>query len=230
MRVLWLQHVPFEGLGSIEKWCRDRNAAVSATRLFDGQPPPSHDDYDALIVMGGPMGVYEDAEFPWLATEKRFIAEAIAARKRTLGICLGAQLISSVLGGKVTKNREKEIGWFPIQWTDAAQAHPVFAAIPREAEVFHWHGDTFSIPPGAVALARSEGCDNQAFLFGSHVLGLQFHLETTRESAAALLANCAADLKPGRFIQQPALILKDHARFERINTMMSILLDRFLAV
>lgn len=224
MRVHVFQHVPFEGLGAIEPWLAARNATITWTRFFaDAQVPPP-DAYDWLIAMGGPMSVNDEVALPWLRGEKRAIAAAIDAGKTVLGVCLGAQLIASACGAKVMPNREREIGWWPIERVAGADAHPIGRAFPKRAEVFHWHGETFELPRGAVHLARSEGCEAQAFALGERVVGMQFHLETTRESAAALVENCPEDLKPGRYVQSGDEISNDPGRFDALRRMLDELL------
>jgi GMP synthase-like glutamine amidotransferase len=227
MHVHYLQHVPFEGLGSVADWAAARGHSVSATRLYAGEAVPRLDTLDGLVVMGGPMGAYDEATYPWLAGEKRCIADAIACGKRVLGICLGAQLIAAALGARVTRNRHKEIGWFPITLTEAGRQSPFGHVLGNAAEVFHWHGDTFDLPAGAVHLARSAACEHQAFSVGDRVVGLQFHLETTPAAARALVENCPDDLVAGRFVQSGEAILSDSGRFARINTVMERLLDQW---
>ncbi len=196
MKVHCLQHVPFEGPGTIEDWARQGNHSLALTRLFTDEPLPNPDAFDWLVVMGGPMGVQDDSRFPWLTREKRFIEQAIRQNKTVLGICLGAQLIADVLGAKVYPNEHKEIGWFPIYRTDHADTCSVGQTLPEHLEVFHWHGDTFDLPAGSAHLARSAACENQAFLYADRVLGLQFHLETTMAGVQALVSRCAQDLAP----------------------------------
>jgi GMP synthase-like glutamine amidotransferase len=226
MNIHYLQHVPFENLGSIAAWAHKRGHQVSATHLYRDEPPPSLASFDWLIVMGGPMGVHDEAEYPWLAAEKRFIEQAIAAGKTVLGVCLGSQLIACVLGARVYRNAEKEIGWFPIQLTEEAKSSTLFADLPITQEVFHWHGDTFDLPAGAIHMARSAVCENQAFVIDRRVVGLQFHLETTRQSAQGLIENCHNELVPARFIQTAEEMLADEKRFTGINRTMEQLLDR----
>lgn len=218
-------HVPFEGLGSIETWARARGARITSTRFYASDPLPPVNSLDWLIVMGGPMNIYEHDSYPWLIEEKRFIHAAVTAGKVVLGICLGAQLIADVLGGKVRPNAHKEIGWFPVQKTEEAIRSRMFGVFPSEVEVFHWHGDAFELPEGAIRLARSAACENQGFVHGERVVGLQFHLETTREGAEKLIEHCADDMVAGPFIQSREAILSDLARFERINRIMTRLLD-----
>jgi len=169
--------------------------------------------------MGGPMSVNDEDQFPWLAAEKRFMRAAIQAGKPVLGVCLGAQLIASAAGARVFANPQKEIGWFPVQGIDSgSQAHFHF---PPSATVFHWHGETFDLPAGAVRLARSEVCPNQAVQLGRSVIGLQFHLETTPASARDLVANCRAELIPGEYVQSEEQILAAGAQtYQSINSLM----------
>jgi GMP synthase-like glutamine amidotransferase len=198
MSIHYLQHVPFEGLGAIEDWCEIRGHSITVTRLFS-EPLPPRFDGDLLVVLGGPMNVYEEGRHPWLAAEKRFLRGAIADGARVLGICLGAQLLSAVLGGSVSPNPEKEIGWYPIELTAEAGTVPGFDRLPRRFTALHWHGDTFSIPEGAVRLAGSTACANQAFAWdGGRVLGLQFHLEETVDSLALLVEHAAHEVAPPR--------------------------------
>lgn len=230
MNIHYLQHVPFEGLAGIETWAAARGHRLAATRLHAGESFPPPDSFDWLVVMGGPMNIYEEAEFPWLAAEKRFIGSAIETGKVALGVCLGAQLIADVLGGPVTRNVHKEIGWFPVRKTAAASRSRVFEALPEEMEAFHWHGDTFAIPPGALHVARSAACENQAFIYDERVVGLQLHLETTPESARLLARHGADELVAGPFIQTAEAMLADERRFTRINEVMWKLLDRLQEV
>jgi GMP synthase-like glutamine amidotransferase len=230
MKIHWFQHVPFEGLGSIEPWLRRHGHTVAATRLYAGELPPSPDRYDWLIVMGGPMNIYEEREHPWLVAEKRAIRDAIGQGRRVLGICLGAQLIADVLGAPVTRNAQREIGWFPVELTPAGRSEPLFADFPARFEAYHWHGDTFGLPAGATQLASSAACRQQAYVWGGRVVGLQFHLETTPDSVAALIRHCGDELVPAPHVQDAAAMLAEPARFARLNTLMDGLLGRLAAV
>jgi len=224
MRAHYLQHVPFEGLGSIESWLQNAGYEISNTQFFNSGILPGIDEIDLLVVMGGPMSVNDEPEHPWLVEEKKFIKSIIEAGKPVLGICLGAQLIANSMGGKVFSNSEKEIGWFPIEAVDP-DSSTVFR-FPKEAVVFHWHGETFSLPAGAVQIAKSKGCNNQAFQIGGNVIGLQFHLETTPESAQAIVENCRDELVEGLYIQSEAEILSTpKERYSSINSLMGSILE-----
>lgn len=223
LRIHYFQHVPFEGLGSIEPWARARGHTLSVTRLFTDDPLPALDSFDWLIVMGGPMGVYEGARFPWLYGEVATIKAAIARGKRVLGICLGAQLIAAALEAAVYPAAEREIGWWPIEKTAAGG---LLAALPEGATVFHWHGDTFDIPAGAERLARSAGCANQAFSYGGRVLALQFHCEVTLDGMEQMLVEGGGELIEGRpYIQSAAAIRAGGAQVPANNAAMAALLD-----
>jgi GMP synthase-like glutamine amidotransferase len=214
MKVHWFQHVEFEGLGLIEAWLRARGHDVSVTRWWAGEAAGA--DAAAcewLIVMGGPMNSYQHRDYPWLVAEKVAIASAVSRGARVLGVCLGAQLIADVLGGKVVQNPVREIGWWAMR--AVAEGAASRYAFPAEVTVLHWHGDTFTLPPGAVRLAESEGCAQQAFAMGERVLGLQFHLEMGGAAVAGIADACANELAvSGRWVQ-PAEVIKagvsDHA-------------------
>jgi GMP synthase-like glutamine amidotransferase len=202
----YFQHVPFEGLGSIGTWLAAHGIDATGTRFDDSAKLPAVGDIDLLIVLGGPMSANDGRQYAWLATEQSFIRAAIEEGKRVLGICLGAQLIAGALGAKVYPNAAREIGWHPVASVPAVSASTAFR-FPPALQVFHWHGETFDLPAGAVQLARSAACENQAFQVGPRVIGLQFHLETTPEAARALVAHCPADLQPAAHVQAAADIL-----------------------
>jgi GMP synthase-like glutamine amidotransferase len=204
MRILVLQHVPFEGPAAIADWASRRGHPLDVCRLYAGDPLPAPTDFDRLVVMGGPMGVGDTEAYPWLVAEQAFIADAVAAGKSVVGICLGAQLIAAALGARVYRNAHVEIGWHPIRLTAQAQRLDLCEGLPVEQTVYHWHGDTFDLPAGALQLAQSEACTHQAFLVEDRVLGLQCHLESTPESVRALCDACGEELVPDRWVQTAA--------------------------
>lgn len=218
MKVHVLQHVPFEGLGSIEPWLVARGATVSYTRFFESSRLPKPMDLDLVIALGGPMSVNDEADLPWLKEEKRFVAEAVNSGKAVLGICLGAQLIAGARGARVYPGPHKEIGWFDIESTSD---RPDMFRFPKKMKVFHWHGETFDLPRDATRLARSAGCQNQAFQIGSRAIGLQFHLETTPASTESLIVHCRNELVDGRFIQsEEELREAPMAAYAAVNALM----------
>lgn len=202
MHVHVLQHVPFEGLGSIGPWLESRGARISWTRWFEPAAAPSPlDGIDLLIALGGPMSVNEEARLPWLVEEKAYVGAAVHSGMPVLGICLGAQLIAAALGAPVVPAQRKEIGWFPLS---GCGPQPQAFVVPDTVSAFHWHGETFALPPGALHLARSEACAHQAFQVGSRTIGLQCHLETTPAAVEALIRHCGNELVADRFVQSEA--------------------------
>ena len=226
MNIHYFQHVPFEGLGCIEGWAQALGHHLSATRFFENEPLPEIEAIDWLVVMGGPMGASDEDKYSWLPLEKKFIEKAIGQAKVVIGVCLGAQLIADVLGAKVYPNEYKEIGWFPIQITDEGQISSLFGFLPHQFNVFHWHGDTFDTPAGAVHLARSAACRNQAFVYAGRVLGLQFHLELSPYNVKELIKNCSAELADGKFIQSRSQLLEPREEFKSTNKAIEGVLDR----
>jgi GMP synthase-like glutamine amidotransferase len=218
-----LQHVPFEDIGSIAMWLEKRGAHLSYTRFYENQALPGLGEVDLLIAMGGPMSVNDESELSWLRQEKAFIRGAIERGVPVLGVCLGAQLIASALASRVYRNPVKEIGWFPVEATfSTAETFQ----LPVKCNVFHWHGETFDLPEGAVRLARSTVCENQAFQLNSNVIGLQFHLETTPESARAIIENCSHELVPGPYVQSKSdLCAVPDTAYMEINRIMSQVLS-----
>jgi GMP synthase-like glutamine amidotransferase len=222
MRAHCLQHVPFESPASIESWLSDAGWQLTTTRFYAGDPLPAVGDVDLLVVMGGPMSANDDERYPWIVGERRFIREAIDAGRSVLGVCLGAQLIARALGARVYPNREREIGWLPIDGASNSGDAPAWAVAGRQTPVFHWHGETFDLPPGAVHLARSAACENQAFRIGDRVMGLQFHLEVTPAAVREMVAHGRAELAPSRYTQSEAAILSvDPSRYSAANALMS---------
>jgi GMP synthase-like glutamine amidotransferase len=201
MRIHYFQHVAFEGPAQIEKWAKDSGHSLAGTRFFADEKIPDADAYEMLVVMGGPMSADDDRRFAWMRAEKEAIAAAMKKDLKVLGVCLGAQLIARVLGARVYANREKEIGWWPVELNPPkVRQHPLNVLSQRNT-VFHWHGDTFDLPKGTALLARSRACENQAFGLGQNVVGLQFHLEIGATHIQSLLRHAADDLTSGGFVQ-----------------------------
>ncbi len=207
MNIHYFQHVPFEGIGSIGDWAIKPGNKVTATRFYEDHRLPFIDLFDFLIIMGGPMGAYDDHKYPWMVHEKKLIEKAIEKNKLVLGICLGAQIVADVLGAKVYPHKYKEIGWFPVQVTSDGKQSPYFKNAPDRFPVLHWHGDTFDLPAGAQHLAKSEVCEHQAFSVGKNVLGLQFHLEANAETVSQFLEGAEEELQPSPYVQSAEQIL-----------------------
>ena len=225
LRIHYLQHVPFENPGFIPQWAAERGYTIAGSRLYMGGRLPTPELIDLLVIMGGSMSAGDEDRYPWLVAEKRYIEEAISAGKTVLGVCLGAQLIAEVLGGKVVRNEHREIGWFSVRLTPEGAESAIFGVLPAEFIAFHWHGDTFTIPPGCVRVAESDACANQAFEYEGRVFGLQFHLESTGDGVQALLENCSADLTPGPYVQNAAEISRTGMVRDQ-NSLAAALLDR----
>jgi GMP synthase-like glutamine amidotransferase len=223
MKFLILQHVPFEGPAAIKVWA-EKNCHQLAHHYCPEQTiyPPLN-SFDAVIIMGGPMGVNQP--LPWLQPELAFIQQIIAAKKQVLGICLGAQLIAKALGAQVSKHHQREIGWFNVKQTTAAN-NWVHKILPPTFMPLHWHGDSFEIPPGAVHLYHSPACSNQAYLYDQHVLGLQFHLEFDRDTAIRVADACSDELQEGGlYVQSANSLLADQTNFKNANALMFNLLN-----
>lgn len=227
MRIHFLQHVAFEGPAAIADWALQRGHQLSISRLFCAEHCVSPDRWDMLVVLGGPMGVCDERDYPWLVEEKRVIDQSIEQGKPVLGVCLGAQLIAHVLGAAVRRNPEREIGFFPVRSTAGATGSTLLGGLPREFEAFHWHGDTFDIPAGALHTHRSDGCFHQAFDYNGIAAGVQFHVESTPQSVAALIEHCSDELTTGRFVQPRAELESGCSKTPFLNATMRSLLGSF---
>lgn len=230
MRIHYLQHVSFEGLGYIETWLTAHGHTLSATRFYEeGYVLPALDQIDALVIMGGPMGVYDEEVYPWLLAEKLFIQACIRADIKLLGICLGAQLIAAAMGARVVQAQHKEIGWFPLQPTDACKDIPwLYSLFIEQPVVFHWHGDRFEIPVGAKLLLNSAANTNQAFIYNKQVIGLQCHFEATTETVALMLEHGAAELQPLPYVQSAEDIKKGIPYISNAQVIMAQILTHWL--
>lgn len=225
MRIHYLQHVPFESLERISDWVLKKGYKLTGTLLYESTHLPLQSEFDMLIILGGPMGVYDEERFPWLVHEKAFIKETIRQQKLVFGICLGAQLVAEALGGKVIRNKYKEIGWHPVKMTKDSQNSVFFKQFPQKYVPFHWHGDTFELPDEVKTVAISLGCVNQAFEYSGHVIGLQFHLESSNDSIKKLIKYCSNEIEPGRYVQHPDQMMDQMSLLAQSNTILVHLLD-----
>jgi len=194
MRIQIFQHIAFEEPGEIARWARQRGHVLKTTHWHAGDKAPDLAKVDGLVAMGGPMNIYEHRFHPWLAEEKKFLTKALENGRPVVGVCLGAQLLADVLGGRVYQNPAKEIGWWPVRWRKEARNAPGWKFLPAVSTPLHWHGDTFSLPPGAQWLAGSDACAHQAFAWGRLALGLQFHLEANEHLLEAMIENFGEEL------------------------------------
>ena len=228
LKIHTFMHVPYEGLGCIEKWITLKKHSITYSKFYENYSLPELSEIDWLIVMGGPMGVYDENIYPWLSEEKNYIKRAIDSGKTVLGICLGSQLIADVLGAKVYPNKQKEIGWFNLSLTKVGQQHPILKDFENSFPVFHWHGDTFDLPSESIQLFQSEITKNQGFLYHEKVLGLQFHFEVTVQSLTNMVSNGMSELVENESIQSSESILAQTSDIESNNQKMYSILD-FLA-
>ena len=226
MNIHCLQHVSFEPAGRISTWSHARGHEFTVTRLFADEPLPEPGALDALVVMGGPMGVHDEADHAWMRGEKHLVAAVLEANRPVLGVCLGAQMIAHVSGARVYRNRFQEIGWFPVEATDEGVTR---LALPRTFGAFHWHGDTFQLPTGAVNLARTDACEQQMFTLGERVLGIQFHLEVTPDEISAML-DAAGRLPNGPYVQAADRMQDSGDACEASHALLDALLDRWAGV
>jgi GMP synthase (glutamine-hydrolysing) len=195
-KIYVLQHHPVEALGTIADALEGAALAWQYVRVFDGQPVPANmKGAGGLIVMGGPMSVYQAERHPFLHDEMRLIQAAVEDKRPVLGVCLGGQIVAAALGAKVEKNpRGKEIGWDPVRLATEAKSDRLFGGVAETILPFHWHGDHFELPSGAVTLANSDKTPCQAFRYGDNVYAIQFHLEVTRDSVAGMAEAFAKEL------------------------------------
>jgi GMP synthase (glutamine-hydrolysing) len=203
MSVLILKNIPNEGPGTIEDYLSDKNIGYLTVDLSSEEIPPA-DDFDVLLILGGPMSVNDADQYPYIKREIELVKDFNAKNRKVLGICLGAQIMAKAFGARVYAGAEKEIGWYDIELDYRAgidrlmgtlARHPVTGEILKRFKVFHWHGETFDIPDGGVHLAKSELYPNQAFRVGENAYALQFHIEVKKETIYEWLKNELIDKK-----------------------------------
>lgn len=229
METYIFQHVEYEGPGILVPLLEARGHNLHIVKLFAGDPIPHEDDIGFAIMLGGPMSVLDEANYPYFVREKELCKDMVQLGKPLLGICLGAQMIASAFRAAILKAPEKEIGWHPVQWNDCSKFHSLGNTV---FNAFHWHGEMFKIPKEATKLARSEGCENQAFKLGS-AIALQFHLEVNQDSIESMLKNCKNDYAnvAGTFIQNENEIRNLSAQYlqstnDFLKRILSTMLDR----
>ena len=234
MRIHCLQHLKNDTLGSIGVCVSLKGHRLTKTLLYEDPVFPEPEEFDMLLIMGGTMSVYQEEEFLWLKPEKEFVKKVIDAGKPVLGSCFGAQLIAEVLGGKVTRNRFKEIGWHRVKASagenlnsEAGLNSELPSCLFPEFTAFMWHGDTFEIPTDAVRLFESEACPNQGFIYRGNILGLQFHPEADRQWIRNLIKDSGHELVEGKFIQPEKEILRHEHLLEDSQSIAFSLMDWF---
>jgi GMP synthase-like glutamine amidotransferase len=193
--VTCFQHIDCEGPGSLGEILRSQGIKLKVLKPFQGDRIPEHLG-DGLVVLGGPMGVYEESRYPWMSEELSAIRKCLETRRPILGICLGSQMLASAGGGQVYKGPQPEVGWYPVTLTREGHLDPLFLGLDETLTAFHWHGDTFHLGSGATRLAQSALYPNQAFRLGTNAYGFQFHLETTEEMIRFWEKEYASELSP----------------------------------
>lgn len=229
--IMIFKHVPFEGPGTFREELDKRGLRYREVNLYEGEIPKNLDGCGGLIIMGGPMNVYEEDEYPFLKEEDRLIKEALSKKIPIIGICLGAQLMAKAAGAKVTKGGKKEIGWYPLYLTEEAKTDPVFRGLPKEVEVFQWHGDTFDIPKGAVRLASSGLFPNQAFRIGDNAYAFQFHIEVTSDIIKSWIDINEEELEGVKdYIDSEKILPETKAKFEDLGRLAKNVYERLFKI
>jgi GMP synthase-like glutamine amidotransferase len=227
MKVHYIQHASFEKPGFIREFFQEKGVSQSVIFPYKNMPYPEPDEIEMLVIMGGPMSVNDEKKYPWLSTEKKFIEKAILDAKPVLGICLGSQLLASVLGSRVFPNTQKEIGWFPLTFAPELETY-LSRNLPSEMMGFHWHGDTYELPGNTIRLASSAVTANQGFVYEDRVVGLQFHPETTRETLKDLITHGRQELVTDSFIQSEIDIMAGIHHASHGNKMIALIIERML--
>lgn len=199
------QHIDCEGPGYLSDVLKTKRVEMEVLKPFKGDPIPERIG-DGLIVLGGPMGVYEEKEFPWMTAELDAIRRCLASSLPVLGICLGSQMLAHAAGGQVFRGAQPEVGWYPIELTPEGHFDPLFLGVAPEFEAFHWHGDTFTLPANAVRLAGNHLYPNQIYKIGNNAYGFQCHLEVTEEMVKSWAAIYAKELTPSGGPNRPERI------------------------
>lgn len=226
MRIHYITHASYEGLGVIRQWAQEKNYVLTGTKSHTGESLPHPDNFDMLVIMGGPQSVCELHKYDFLQREVELIREANKKNKYILGICLGAQLISAAFGASVERSPQKEIGYFPIELTEDGKIDRIFQHLPDAFPSIHWHFDMMGLPKGAKLLAKSAGCPRQAIQFNERVYGVQFHLEFTKERLQELINKCQEDLSASPYTQTAQEMLI--ANFAASEYLMKTILDRLI--
>lgn len=230
MRLLLLEHDPVEPSPSnVILWAGKTNHSVKVLEVFTGEPYPSPDEFEWLMVMGGSQHAWDEKANPWLRSEKEFLSKTLASGKIVLGICFGAQLLAEALGGRVFPNPCPEIGWRDVSLTPEGKESFLFQALPDPFLTFHWHSDHFTLPPECRRLAFSDPTVNQAFILpGRPVVGIQFHPEYTRDMVSSYALRYGHEWVEGPYVAGKEKTLKQTERIRDTYWLMEALLDRMV--
>lgn len=225
LQVRFLQHVPFEGPANVGRWLEEQGHNIETTHWYRDQEPPEDHAPDLLVILGGPMNIYQEDCYPWLAAEKRYLHCMIQQGAGALGICLGAQLLADVLGGSVVSNGEAEIGWYPVHRCGSIPPESPLCVLDDSLMAFHWHGDRFHPPPGSSLAYASDACDAQAFSVGDRIVALQFHLDYSAASIEKMLIHCSEELDDSRWVQSAGRIRAGQSRLAEVYQSLDKLLS-----
>jgi len=225
LKIGCFMHVPYEEPGVIATWAEAHGHTMEYTRFYQGDSLPGTGTLDLLVVMGGPMKVFDFHVHPWMQEEIDWVAGYIVSGRPVLGICLGAQIIATALGAEVFPGKYREIGWHTLQFLPCLGGYRICKELPRSRKVFHWHGDTFHIPEGADRIAGTKAFPNQGFIYHGRVIALQFHLEVTPENVSAMVDNCRDELVEGPYIQHEREILNEKQDFQENQALMFRFMD-----
>ena len=229
LRVHYFQHIAGEGFGSCYDYLKAHQAKITATEFFalpvdlslELEALPDIDEVDLLIIMGGTMSVNDEANYPWLKLEKRWLRRYLSAGKPAIGLCLGAQLIANALGASVSRNQHQELGWMDVGRVSHIPEN--YFQIPEKINIMQWHSETFEIPRGGVRLAQNNVCQNQMYQIGRNVLGFQFHPEMTPHALQLLIENEEdSAVFNGEYVQPIAELKKTiKSKFEQGNQLLN---------
>lgn len=231
MPTVWvIQHAACEPPGTIAEVLLEAGISLRLLRPFAGDPIPRDlEAADGLVLMGGPMSVWEEGPYPFLREERRLLEQALSAPKPVLGVCLGSQLLAATLGAPVTRGLRPELGWAPVCLTDAARHDPLWAGVAPAFMAFHWHTDVFELPQGAVSLASSDQTEHQAFRVGGTAYGLLFHLEMTEAMVQAMVHTFADDLRRAQ-LDPDAILAKAPEYVPRLRALGGTVFRRWAAL
>jgi GMP synthase-like glutamine amidotransferase len=229
LRVHYFQHIAGEGFGSCYDYLKAHQAKITATEFFalpvdlplELEALPDIDEVDLLIIMGGTMSVNDEANYPWLKLEKRWLRRYLSAGKPAIGLCLGGQLIANALGASVSRNQHQELGWMDVGRVSHVPEN--YFQIPEKINIMQWHSETFEIPRGGVRLAQNNVCQNQMYQIGRNVLGFQFHPEMTPHALQLLIENEEdSAVFNGEYVQPIAELKKTiKSKFEQGNQLLN---------
>ena len=226
-KVLIIQHVRAETPGTIGEILRAAHIPTKIVRVFEGEHVPAGlGDAAGLVVVGGPMGVYEQERYPFLRRELRLIEQALKKEKPILGVCLGSQLLAAGLGAEVKPGRRKEIGWHRLRVKKSASVDPLWVGIRPVFTAYHWHGDVFALPLGAVSLASSDMTRHQAFRYGKNAYGFLFHMEVTEKIIRDMVRTFAGELREAK-LSRAAIISGVKKHLSRLNEIGDIVFSRW---